>query len=281
MSSRALRRLRRNRFAMLGGLTLVAFVLVALLAPYLAPHDPLAQNRALRKQGPSWQHPLGLDALGRDLLSRLIHGARISLKVGLLVVSISAVVGTLVGAAAGYLGGLADEIVMRLVDILLAFPGLLLAIALVAVLGPNLNNVILALCIMGWVGFARLARGQALALREIAYVEAARSLGAGPGRIILTHIIPNLLAPVIVQATLGMAGAIIAEAGLSFLGLGVQPPQPSWGSILQEGASCLREAPHIATFSGLAIMLVVLGLNFLGDGLRDALDPKMDVTPQI
>jgi len=274
MDPRVWRRLKQNKTAIASGALVACFIVAAVLAPWILPYDPNRQDRAQANEGPTLAHPLGRDMLGRDVLSRLLLGARVSLKVGFLVVGITSVLGVLIGMGAGYAGGWIDEIVMRTIDILLAFPGLLLAIAMTAVLGPDLDHVILALCIMGWTGFARLARGQTLVLRELPFVEAARAAGAGPGRILLRHLLPNLLAPVIVQATLGIAGAIAAEASLSFLGLGVQPPEPSWGSMLNEGTSCLREAPHIALFSGLAISAVLLGLNFFGDGLRDALDAK-------
>jgi peptide/nickel transport system permease protein len=267
-------RVRLSPLAWLGLLILAVLVVVALLAPYLAPYDPTAVRLAEGLSGPSIAHPLGQDKLGRDILSRIIYGARISLYVGLVTVLLSALVGTVVGAVAGYLGGLVDELVMRLIDILLAFPGILLAIALMAVLGPSLNNVVLALTLVGWVTYARLVRGQVLSLREHEFVLAARALGAGGRRIVLRHLVPNVLGPVVVQATFGIAGAIVAEASLSFLGLGAQPPTPSWGAMLNDGRAFLLIAPHLTTFPGLAIMVVVLGLNFLGDGLRDMLDPR-------
>lgn len=259
----------------------VGFVIVfvtiaaALLGPALTPYDPAAQELARRLEGPSLAHPLGLDELGRDILARLLAGARISLLVGLAVVSVSSSVGMLLGSIAGYFGGRVDDVISRVIDILMAFPGILLAIALVAVLGPNLRNVVLALSVIGWVGYARLVRGQALRAREFDFVQAARALGAGSGRIIVRHILPTALPAVVVQATLGMAGAIIAEAALSFLGLGVQPPTPSWGTMLDAGRSHLFDAPHLTVFPGMAIALLVLGLNFLGDGLRDRVDPKL------
>jgi peptide/nickel transport system permease protein len=206
----------------------------------------------------------------------MIYGSRISLIVGILVVSISLTIGLSIGSMAGYFGGIIDEAIMRLVDVFLAFPGILLAIAITAVLGPSLRNVLIALCLMGWVGYARIIRGQILAVRDLEYVQAAQANGASPLRIMIRHILPNILAPVIVEATFGMAGAIIAEAGLSFLGLGIQPPSPSWGSMLAEGRQFLLLAPHLTTFPGLAIMLTVLGLNFVGDGLRDAMDVRKD-----
>ena len=257
----------------------LAIVLIAILAaaigPTLSPYDPSAQELARRLEAPSLSHPLGLDELGRDILARLLAGARISLLVGLAVVSVSSAVGMLMGSIAGYFGGRVDDVISRLVDVLMAFPGILLAIALVAVLGPSLTNVVLALSVIGWVGYARLVRGQALRARELDFVQAARALGAGSGRIVLRHVLPTAFPAVVVQATLGMAGAIIAEASLSFLGLGVQPPTPSWGTMLDAGRAHLFDAPHLTIFPGLAIALLVLGFNFLGDGLRDRVDPKL------
>jgi len=246
----------------------------AVLGPWILPHDPLHQELALRLSAPSWSHPLGLDELGRDLLARLALGARVSLVVGVVVVSISAVVGIAVGAVAGYVGGRVDMVIGRIMDVLLAFPGILLAIALVAVLGPSLRNVVLALVTIGWVGYARLVRGQVLKVRELEYVQAARALGAPIGRVLARHVIPATFSTVSVQATLGMAGAIIAEASLSFLGLGVQPPTPSWGTMLDAGRSHLFDAPHLTIVPGVAIALLVLGFNFAGDALRDRLDPR-------
>lgn len=248
--------------------------LAALLGPSLSPYDPSAQTLAQRLEPPSRSHPFGLDELGRDILSRLVSGARISLIVGLVVVSVSSLVGMALGAMAGYFGGVVDDVISRAIDILMAFPGILLAIALVAVLGPSLTNVIIALCVIGWVGYARLVRGQALRARELEYVQAARALGASSARIVARHVLPTAFPAVIVQATLGMAGAIIAEASLSFLGLGVQPPTPSWGTMLDAGRSHLFDAPHLTVFPGVAIATLVLGFNFLGDGLRDRIDPK-------
>jgi len=257
----------------LGALVVVVAVVSAIVGPVLAPFDPSAQELALRLEGPSLVHWFGLDELGRDIFARVLSGARISLMVGIVVVSVSATIGTLLGAIAGYFGGRVDEAISRITDILLAFPGLLLAIALVAVLGPSLTNVVLALCLIGWVGYARLVRGQVLRAREFEFVQAARALGAPTSRILIQHIIPTALPAVSVQATLGMGGAILAEASLSFLGLGVQPPTPSWGTMLSYGRSHLLDAPHLTIFPGIAIAVVVLGFNFLGDGLRDTFDP--------
>jgi peptide/nickel transport system permease protein len=257
------------------GLVIVLMTVVAaVFGPWLVPYDAETQLLAERLAGPSWTHPLGLDELGRDILARLVEGARISLGVGLAVVGISAGVGILVGAVAGYAGGVIDTLIGRLMDVLLAFPGILLAIALVAVLGPSLTNVVLALVVIGWVGYARVVRGQVLKVRELEYVQAARALGAPVWRILLRHVIPPTLPAVTVQATLGMAGSIIAEASLSFLGLGVQPPTPSWGTMLDAGRAHLFDAPHLTLFPGLAIALLVLGFNFLGDALRDRIDPR-------
>jgi peptide/nickel transport system permease protein len=268
------KRLLKN-FAFTSGLLLTVFLLlVALAAPLLSPYDPDVQETSRRLEPPSHEHLLGLDDLGRDVLSRIIFGARVSLRVGFSVVFIASIIGISLGAIAGYYGGIVDTLVMRLTDILLAFPGILLAIALVAVLGPSLNNVILALATIGWVGYARLVRGQVLKVREMEYVTAAKALGAKSPRVILLHVLPNVINPVIVMATLGLAGAILAEAALSFLGLGVQPPTPSWGAMLTSGRRYLGLANHLAIYPGIAIMLAVMGLNFLGDGLIDALDPK-------
>ena len=257
-----------------GGIIVAVAVLMALAGPLLVPFDPATQYLALRLEGPTAVHWFGLDELGRDVLARVLAGARISLMVGIVVVGVSASVGTVLGSVAGYFGGRLDEMISRLIDILLAFPGLLLAIALVAVLGPNLTNVVLALSSIGWVGYARLVRGQSLQVRELEYVLAARAAGATRVRIVTRHVIPAVLPAVSVQATLGMGGAILSEAALSFLGLGVQPPTPSWGTMLSYGRAHLLDAPHVTIFPGLAIAVLVLGFNFLGDGLRDGLDPK-------
>lgn len=258
----------------LGALIVSITILAAVAGPFLTPYDPNAQELARRLEGPSPAHPFGLDELGRDILTRIVNGARISLLVGLSVVGVSSVLGMLFGSIAGYFGGRIDDLISRVIDVLMAFPGILLAIALVAVLGPSLGNVILALSVIGWVGYARLVRGQALRAREFEFVQAARALGASPARIVSRHILPTAIPAVVVQGTLGMAGAIIAEASLSFLGLGVQPPTPSWGTMLDAGRSHLFDAPHLTIFPGLAIAVLVLGFNFLGDGLRDRVDPK-------
>ncbi|UCC66580.1 MAG: ABC transporter permease [Deltaproteobacteria bacterium] len=262
-----------NRLAWIGLIIICILAGTALLAPFLAPYDPLAIDLPGELEGPRAGHPLGQDKLGRDILSQIIYGSRVSLLVGLVVVGISLAIGVSLGALAGYFGGVLDTILMRLVDILLAFPGILLAIALAGILGPSLNNIILALCVLGWVGYARLVRGQVLAEKNREYVLAAKALGGSHPRIIVRHILPNVFAPVIVEATFGLAGVILAESSLSFLGLGPQDV-PTWGKLLNEGAQYLLFAPHVATFPGMAIMLTVLGFNLLGDGLRNRWDVK-------
>ena len=266
--------MRDRTFIFIGALILILLLGVAILAPVLAPHHPTEQNLEMDLLASSNDHPLGTDKLGRDILSRILYGARISVLVGISTVSVSLLIGLLVGSLSGYFGGWVDQLLMRLVDILLAFPGILLAIAFTAVLGPGLNHVILALCLIGWTGYARLVRGEVLAIREREFIHAAQALGGSPARIVLLHMLPNILPPLLIQGTFGMAAAIIAEGSLSFLGLGIQPPTPSWGSMLNEGRQFLLVAPHLTTFPGLAIMVTVLGLNLLGDGLRDWLEKK-------
>ncbi len=257
------------------GAAIVLFVAAAaLLAPLLSPADPHAISLPDELAGPSAAHPLGTADNGVDVLAHVLHGARVSLFVGLLATLLSAVVGTVVGAAAGFRGGLADDALTRVVDVLLAFPGILLALFITSVLGPSLFNVVLALCATGWTGYARLARAQALALREREFVQAARALGAAPSRLLFRHVIPNLLGPVVVQATFGVPGVILAETSLSFLGLGVPPGTPSWGALVDQGTQHLVAAPHVALVPGLCIAATVLGFNLLGDGLRDRLDPR-------
>lgn len=257
-----------------GGAMVVLVLLAAMLGPALAPYPPGDQLLELRLQPPGAAHLLGLDELGRDVLSRLLFGARVSLAVGVAVVLLAGALGTLIGALSGYAGGAVDTLLMRLSDVVLAFPGILLAIALVAVLGPALSHVVLALAVIGWVGYARLVRGQVLKLREEEFVLAARAAGMPARRVVARHVLPNVLPLLIVQATLGMAGAVLAEAGLSFLGLGQPPPGASWGAMVNAGRAHLLDAPHVALFPGLAIVWTVLGLNFLGDGLVDLLDPR-------
>lgn len=251
---------------------LAALALGAVLAPLLSPAPPDALDLAGGLEGPSLAHPLGQDRLGRDVLAGILYGGRVSLGVGAVAVGLSLALGTAVGFAAGYRGGWLDELLMRVVDVLLAFPGILLAIALAGVLGPSFKNLIVALSVLGWVGFARLVRGQVLSLKHREFVTAARVLGAGPLRIAWRHILPNLVAPLAVQATFSVASTILAESSLSFLGLGPQDV-PTWGSMLSQGVDYLLFAPHLALFPGLAIMVTVLGINVLGDALRDRLDP--------
>jgi peptide/nickel transport system permease protein len=268
------RRVARHRGAVAGLAVVVLLLLMAAFAPLLAPFDPGAQALDSGLSGPSWSHWLGQDRLGRDLLSRLIYGARISAAVGLGTVSLSLAIGLLVGSASGFFGGKIDHLFMRLADILLAFPGILLAIAITSVLGPSLRNVLIALSALGWVGYARLIRGQILKVREMEFVQSARAVGTPPARLLRVHILPNAISPVIIEATFGIARAIVAEAGLSFLGLGVAPPTPSWGAMINEGRHFLFVAPHLTTVPGLAIMITVMAFNFLGDGLRDAMDVR-------
>jgi peptide/nickel transport system permease protein len=249
-----------------GGALLLLLAGLAAAAPLLAPHPPQAQDLGARLAGPGSAHPLGRDDLGRDVLSRLLWGTRISMLTGLLVVLVSAAIGVTLGTLSGYLGGRVDLALGVVVDLLLAFPGVLLAIALVAVLGPRLANVVLALSAVGWVSYARQARGQAQKLRRVEFVEAARGLGVPATRVVWRHLLPNLLPPLLAHAALGLGGAILAEAGLSFLGLGVPPPAPSWGSMLRAGSQNLLDAPHLAIAPGAAIFLAVLGANLLADG---------------
>jgi peptide/nickel transport system permease protein len=258
----------------IGLMILVMLLMSALLAPVLAPYDPTRQNLENDLRSYSRENPLGTDKLGRDILSRVLYGARISLLVGASTVVISLAIGLAIGSISGYFGGWADQWLMRLVDILMAFPGILLAIAFTAVLGPGLDHVILALCLIGWTSYARLVRGEVLALREQEFVQAARALGCKPGRVIARHLLPNLFPLLLIQAIFGLAAAIIAEGSLSFLGLGVEPPTPSWGSMLNDGRQFLLVAPHLTTYPGMAIMITVFGLNLVGDGLHDRLLAK-------
>jgi len=268
------KRLRKQRLAMIGGGIIFLLLFVALCTPVLAPHDPMVQNLYARLQPPSLEHPLGTDDFGRDILSRMIYGSRISLRIGGASITAALLVGTLLGLWAGYWGGWADTLIMRCMDLLLAFPSILLAIAIVAVAGPGIDNAIMAVSVVLIPQFARLVRSSVLTVRETAYVEAARALGAGQMRILFVGILPNCMAPIIVQTTLGLGTAILDAAGLSFLGLGAQPPLPEWGAMLAGGRELLFEAPWVMTFPGLAIFIVVLAINLFGDGLRDALDPK-------
>ena len=266
---------RRNRLATTGMALVAMFVAFALFAPWIAPQDPARIDLPSRLQPPSAAHWFGTDELGRDILSRVIYGARISMLVGSSVVAGSLFLGLILGSIAGYYGGYTDRIFnVIIMNAFLSFPGILLAIAFVAFLGPGIINLILALCIGGWVGYARLVRAQVLAVKEKEFVEAARALGASDWRIVSRHIWPNIIQPVIVQAAIGMAGAVLAEATMSFLGLGVPPPTASWGSMLNDGRSHLFDAPHLVLFPAAAVMLAVLSFNFIGDALRDFMDPR-------
>lgn len=265
----------RNLLLFIGIFIVGGMTLAALLAPLIAPHDPTALDIANLLQGPSMSHPFGTDALGRDVLSRMLYGARISMWVGFVAVGLSVAIGLAAGLIAGYFGGLVDEIIMRIVDIMLCFPSFFLILAVIAFLEPSLINIMVIIGLTSWMGVARLVRAETLTLRERDFVSASRLTGAGAPRIILSHILPNALAPVLVAATLGIAGAILTESSLSFLGLGVQPPTPSWGNMLLEGKNVLEIAPWLSVFPGLAIFLTVLGYNLLGESLRDILDPRL------
>jgi peptide/nickel transport system permease protein len=268
------RRVRKNKPALVGGVLILLLCCTALLAPWLAPRDPLATSLADRLLPPGREgYLLGTDNLGRCILSRMIHGARVTLKVGVIVVGITASVGVLAGSLAGYLGGRVDEVLMRLVDVLLAFPGLILALGIAGILGPSLYSILFALSLVGWTGYARVVRGTILSVKEREYIMAARSLGIRSRSVLLRHILPNILSPVIIMATMGMGHVILSASALSFLGLGMQPPHPEWGSMLNAGRPFMRTAPHLTVMPGLAIMLTVMAFNFLGDGLRDLLDP--------
>jgi peptide/nickel transport system permease protein len=264
-----------NLLATAGMVMVAIFLLCALFAPWIAPHDPVQIDLPARLMSPSASHWCGTDELGRDILSRIIYGARISMLVGSCVVAASLTLGLIFGSIAGYYGAVTDRVLNVVVmNAFMSFPGILLAIAFVAFLGPGIFNLILALSIGGWVGYARLVRAQVLAVREREFVEAARALGASDLRIIVRHILPNIIQPIIVQAAIGMAGAILAEATMSFLGLGVPPPAASWGSMLNDARSHLFDSPHLVLFPAAAVMLAVLSFNFIGDGLRDYLDPR-------
>jgi len=266
---------RHNPLAAAGVVLVIVFILGAIFAPWLAPYDPAHINLPTRLETPSAAHWCGTDELGRDILSRLIYGARISMLVGSSVVAMSLALGILIGSIAGYYGGRIDRFVnVVLMNAFLSLPGILLAIAFVAFRGPGIFNLVLALSLGGWVGYARLVRAQVLATREKEFVEAARALGATDLRVIVRHILPNIIQPVIVQAAIGMAGAILAEATMSFLGLGVPPPAASWGSMLNDARAHLFDAAHLVLFPAAAVMLAVLSFNFIGDALRDLLDPR-------
>jgi peptide/nickel transport system permease protein len=278
-----LKRLARRRTALFGLGVVVVVLLAALFAPWLAPFDPLEQDINQRLKEPGWQtaagriHVLGTDHLGRDILARVIFGSRIALVVGLSAVLISGVLGMAIGLVSGYFGGKVDDFFMRLADIQLAFPFILLAIAVIGVLGPNLRNIIIVIGVSSWVVYGRVVRGEVLSIREREFVQAAIALGSRDGRVLIRHVLPNAFTPWLVVATLDMARVIVIESALSFLGLGVQPPTPTWGGMLADGRVYLSTAWWLATFPGLAILVTVLGINLLGDGLRDTLDPRLNV----
>ncbi|HWU39434.1 MAG TPA: ABC transporter permease [Candidatus Acidoferrum sp.] len=269
------RRLRRSRTAVAGAGIVMIFVLLAILAPVLVPYNPIQGNLNDRLQSFSRTHWLGTDELGRDLLSRILYGARVSLQIQIVAVVLALIVGVLLGSLSGYLGGYVDSIIMRCMDILLAFPGIFLALGIIAALGPGLLNLMFAAGISSIPQFARIVRASILSLREREFVDAALALGSGSNRVMFRHLLPNCLAPIIVQSTLRMATVLLTASGLSFLGLGVQPPMPEWGAMLSNSRSYLIVAPHVATIPGLAIMVVVVGFNLFGDGLRDTLDPRL------
>lgn len=267
------KRAKRNKAFVIGGSIIFVFFIIALMPGVLAPYDPFMKNLDLRLQSPSGAHWLGTDDLGRDILSRILYGAQISFEYGLLAVVIAMLIGSTVGVIAGYFGGKIDEVLMRGVDIVLAFPSILLAILIVAILGPKLENAMIAIGIVNAPAYSRLLRSSTLTIKNNEFIEAAIANGSSHTRIILSHILPNCMTPIIVQATLGIGGAILEMAGLSFLGLGAQPPTPEWGAMLNNAREFIRSAPWVITFPGVAIILVVLAFNLLGDGLRDLLDP--------
>ena len=272
----AWRRLLSSWNGRVGLILISATVLIGVLAPVVSPYDPtIDSNLAESRFPPSLDHPFGTDRLGRDIFRRVVHGTRVSLLIGFVVVFVSGIVGTLLGLIAGYFGRFYDTVVMRLMDVLLAFPAILLAIAIVAVRGPGLTNTIIAVAIVGIPGYARVVRSIVLSVRARDFVEAARATGVRNQRVMFLHILPNSLSPIIVQVTLGVGGAILFAAALGFLGLGVQPPIPEWGAMISDGIPFLRQSPHMVFFPGMAIMITVLGFNLLGDGLRDALDPQL------
>ncbi|MBU2551916.1 MAG: ABC transporter permease [Proteobacteria bacterium] len=271
------RRFRKNRLALAGGVVVLALFAVSFLAPWLSPYDPAFIDVKSVLEGPSRAHPFGTDNLGRDVLSRMIWGSRISLKVGFVAVGIATVIGMVLGALAGYYGRWVDAVIMRFVDLMLCFPAFFLILAVIAILEPSIWNIMIVIGVTGWMGVARLIRAEFLTLKSREFVLAARAAGANDGRIIFLHILPNALAPILVSATLGVAGAILTESALSFLGIGVQPPTPSWGNILTEGKDNISIAWWLSLYPGLAILVTVLGYNLLGEGIRDSLDPRLKV----
>jgi ABC-type dipeptide/oligopeptide/nickel transport system permease subunit len=272
-----IRRIARHRSGLAGGVLVLVFVVAALLAPWLAPHDPLRGDLTRAREDPSREHWLGTDELGRDVLSRILWGARLTLRVGLIAVAIGVVIGVPLGLVSGYVGGTFDLLAQRLVDVLLAFPGVLLAIMIVAIMGTGLENVMVAVGVVSIPTYTRLVRGQVLALKQLAFVEAARALGQRQLLILGLHVLPNTLSPIIVQSTLQFATSILWAAGLSFLGLGAQAPAPEWGALVATGKTYLRSAPHLVIFPGIVISLTVMALSLFGDALRDALDPREQI----
>ncbi len=269
------KKLKRNRIAVVGGAIVLFYIVIAILAPMIAPFDPLEIDLGKKLLSPSGEHWMGTDDKGRDITSRLLYGARLSLIIGFVSVCIGATIGIILGLVSGYYGKWIDTVIMRIIDVLLAFPGILLALAIISALGPSLVNVMISVGVFSIPTFARIVRGSTLAAKKLEYVDAVRSLGASDFAIISRHILPNIMSPIIVQGTLRIATAILTAAGLSFLGLGAQPPTPEWGAMLSNGRDFLFTAPHIAMFPGIAISTLVLGFNLFGDGLRDALDPRM------
>lgn len=272
----AFSRIVKSKTSLIGLCIIIILIITAIFAPLIATHSPTSyESLTDRYQSPSSEHLLGTDELGRDIFSRIVFGSRISIQIGVIAVGISMIIGVLLGGIAGYFGKWIDQVIMRIIDIMMAFPSILLAIALVAVLGPNLRNAMIAVGIVGIPQFARIVRSAVLSVKETEYIEAARAIGAKHGRTLMQHVLPNCLAPIIVQATLSVGTAILDAAGLSFLGLGAQPPKPEWGAMLSDGRAALQNAPWVVAFPGMAIFLVVLGFNLFGDGLRDALDPRL------
>lgn len=270
------RKFFNNKIAVIGGFIVASYFLVALFAPYIAPYDPFEMELENKLQSPTFEHWMGTDDKGRDILSRIIYGSRLSIGIGVAAVAFGAFFGIIMGLVAGFYGGWVDSVVSRFLDIMLAFPGILLALAIISALGPSLLNVMIAVGVFSVPLFARIARGSTMEVRNLEYVDAVRSLGASDINIIFRHIFPNILSPLIIQGTLRLATAILSAAGLSFLGLGAQPPSPEWGTMLSSGRDFLFTAPHVAIFPGITIAILVMGFNLFGDGLRDALDPRMN-----
>ncbi|AXR77084.1 nickel transporter permease [Natrarchaeobaculum sulfurireducens] len=277
-TSRGVRTIRSSPLALLGTAIVAGITAVAVFGPVIVPHDPTAQDLTNSLQAPSAAHPLGTDELGRDVLARLVYGTRISLGIAVAVTAIRLVLGTTIGLVAGYVGGWVDEALMRLVDVQLAFPGLVLALVIAGILGPSLRNVLIALAVVGWASYARIVRGSVLSTKEREFVGAARLMGASRVQVTIRHLLPNVISPVVVLATLNLGTVVLATAGLSFIGLGAQPPTPEWGTMLSDGRHYLRDAWWLANAPGVAIMLTVLGFTLLGDALRDLLDPKHEAT---